>query len=324
MSSYLPEYFAVLLGFALLLYGLLDGFDLGVGILLPGLRSETERQLAMNSIAPFWDGNQTWMILAAGLLYGVFPKIYSRALPLFYLPVFIMLVGLIFRGVAFEFCQKNQQHQHYWQQVFSLASLITTLCQGLIVGLAMTQSATFGQRTVIFWLLTTAGMVAAHLLLGASWLLLKGPESLHPQLKKWVSQLIPVTGLIISLLIFTTPWVNHFIAAKWVMAPFVPMLLSLLACYGLLLAQRSLTAQQKAYQTFLWLAASFSCCLLNLASSVWPYILPGFLTIREAAADPQALRFLSIGVLMLLPVLLGYTAYAYYTFRGKVQLTEGY
>lgn len=322
MMAYLPECYALILGLALLLYGLLDGFDLGVGMLLPGLKSPAERQLALYSISPFWDGNETWMILAAGLLYAVFPKVYSQLLPLFYLPIFIMLAGLIFRGVAFEFCQKNQQHRRAWEHVFTLGSLLATLCQGWIIGSALSYGQSSRAYTLLFGFICAISLICANLLLGASWLLIKMPESSHQFLQKRLKRLIKLFSVCIVLLTVAAPWLNHAIASKWSANPVVPLVLTLLAFYNLSLAKRSLPAA--SHKTFLWLVSTISCCLLNLASSVWPYILPGYLTIRQAAADPQALRFLSIGVVLLLPMVLLYTGYAYYIFRGKVQLTDSY
>lgn len=319
---------AGIVAFAVLMYVLLDGFDLGIGILFPWITSNAHRDAMMNSVAPVWDGNETWMVLGAAALYGAFPIAYSTLLPILYLPLMIMLVALIFRGVAFEFRFKANRSRFLWDIAFSLGSTVAAFCQGLVLG-TFVHGYTTGQAGQYYvWfspfsIMTGIAVVAGYALLGATWLIIKTENDLQKIMYHHAKILFPVVAFFILLVSLWTPSVEPEIFNRWFTLPNflylmpLPILTALAWFYGFF-------ALFKRYEKipFIMSILLFWFCYIGFVISSWPYLIPRTVTIWQAASNEQALIFLLIGVAILLPILIAYSIYAYYVFRGKVR--EGY
>ena len=333
MEWYLPLIWAALIGTAVAMYVILDGFDLGVGILFPFAKSERERDQMMNSVAPFWDGNETWLVLGGAGLFVAFPLAYSVIMPALYLPVIFMLLALIFRGVAFEFRWPAQTSKKYWNVAFAGGSLLAAFFQGVILG-GLIQGITVrnGQFAggafdwaTPFAFLVGVGVVAGYGLLGATWLVLRteGP----------VADRARASGQVVSA---GRPCrdgsrqsldAGEFdrIAARWFSTPNiyflwpVPFMTALLA-FG---AWTWLGSGRDA-PPFLAAIGLFLLGYLGLVISNFPYLVPPTIDIWQAAAAPASQIFMLIGTLFLLPVIFGYTVFVYWLFWGKLREGEGY
>jgi cytochrome d ubiquinol oxidase subunit II len=333
MEWYLPVIWAGLIGTAVMLYVVLDGFDLGIAILFPTTKEESERDQMMNSVAPFWDGNETWLVLGGGGLWVAFPQAYAIIMPAFYIPVILMLLALIFRGVAFEFRWVAKPNHQVWDLAFWLGSTIAAFSQGLILG-GMIEGITvvngefaggpFDWLTP-FTAMCGAGVVVGYALLGATWLIYKTEGKVAERARAQAKMLLLGLLAFAVLVSLWTPFAHPRIAERWftlrnmaVLWPF-PVLT---AWCGWMVWTR--LHGKHEFTPFAFTIAIFVLCFLGLAISNYPYLVPPSLTIWEVAAAPASHIFVLIGVSFLLPMILFYTAFVYWTFRGKVKADSGY
>jgi len=318
---------ACLIAFAVAAYVVMDGFDLGIGILFPRFRVGKERDTAMNAIAPVWDGNETWLVLGGGGLMAAFPLAYAVVLPALYAPLIAMLLGLVFRGVAFEFRWRDPAHRAFWDFAFCGGSLVATFAQGVTLG-ALLQGITVKGRGYgggwwewlsPFSLLTGASLVLGYALLGAAWLIWKTEGPLRDDARRFARVLLPLMLAAIALVSLATPFLEARYFQRWFAWPgllvSVPMPL-LVGLTGFLLF-RALKGTRD-WLPFALTLALFALCMAGLGISIWPDVVPGRLTIWDAAAPDRSLGFMLIGAGVMVPVILTYTAWAYWVFRGKV------
>ena len=333
MEWYLPVIWAALIGTAVALYVILDGFDLGVGILFPFTDEEDERDQMMNSVAPFWDGNETWLVLGGGGLWVAFPKAYAVIMPAFYLPVIVMLLALVFRGVAFEFRSVAVTSKKYWNFAFAAGSALAAFCQGLILG-GLVQGVRVENGVYAggpfefatpFALMCGLGIVTGYALLGATWLVMKTDGVVAARARNQARWLLLGVLAFMAVVSLWTPLAFDRIYQRWFSLPNflwlwpVPLLTALTA----LLLWRWLETGREV-PPFLAAIAMFLLGYLGLVISSYPYIVPPSLTVWQTAAAPTSQMFMLVGTVALLPVVLGYTAFVYWLFRGKVRVGEGY
>jgi cytochrome d ubiquinol oxidase subunit II len=323
----------LILGLGIFFYVLLDGFDLGVGILF-GLAPDTaSRNLMMNSIAPIWDGNETWLVLGSIGLLAAFPLAFAIIVPAVYFPIAIMLIALVFRGVAFEFRFRDSEHKGFWDHGFAYGSTVATLAQGIVLGAFIQGFKVDGRHFTgssfdcftPFSLLTGIALLFGYALLGSGWLVMKT----EGELQAWARRLgrIAFLGVLVAIGIVSlwTPAVDPGIAHRWFSWPNiaylspVPIITALIA----LLEWRSLSRQSEA-GPFIGAVALFLLSYIGIAISLWPMIVPHHYTLWQAAAAPSTQAFLLVGTLVLLPVILLYTGWSYWVFRGKVRGDIGY
>lgn len=333
MEWYLPVIWAGLIGTAVMLYVVLDGFDLGIAILFPTTRDESERDQMMNSVAPFWDGNETWLVLGGGGLWVAFPYAYAIIMPAFYIPVILMLLALIFRGVAFEFRWVAKPRHKVWDFAFWAGSTVAAFAQGLILG-GLLQGVKVVDKQFAggpfdwltpFTLMCGAGVVIGYATLGATWLVYKTEGPVAERARRQAKTLL--VGLLVFAVVVSawTPYAHPRIAERW----FTPSNLVLLWPFPVLTAVCSYMAWKRLhgaheFTPFAFTIAIFLLCFLGLAISNYPYLVPPGLTIWDTAAAPASHVFVLIGVTFLLPMILFYTAFVYWTFRGKVKADAGY
>jgi cytochrome d ubiquinol oxidase subunit II len=333
MEWYLPVIWAALIGVAVALYVVLDGFDLGVGILFPFAKNEGERDQMMNSVAPFWDGNETWLVLGGGGLWVAFPQAYAVIMPALYLPVIVMLLALVFRGVAFEFRWIAVTSKKYWNFAFVAGSELAAFAQGVILGgLIQGIRVENGQFAggpfdwaTPFALLCGLGVVAGYALLGATWLVMKTDGPVQASARENAKMLLLVVIGFMALVSLWTPIAIPRIAERWFSLPNifylspVPIVTALVA----FAAWRAL-ARGAEFLPFFSAIALFLLGFLGLAISCFPYLVPPSLTVWQTAAVPASQIFTLVGTLVLLPIILGYYVFVYWLFRGKVRAGEGY
>jgi len=333
MEFYLPVIWALLIATAIALYVILDGFDLGVGILFPWTRDEAERDQMMNSVAPYWDGNETWLVLGGGGLWVAFPKAYAIIMPAFYLPVILMLLALVFRGVAFEFRFVSKPKHRAWDVAFAGGSLVAAFFQGVILGgLINGVTVVDGQYgggpfdwLTPFAVICGLGLVAGYALLGAGWLMMRIDGALAARARRWALPLLIALLTFIVVVSLWTPLVVPSIAERWFSTPEiyylwpVPLLTALLAWVAL-----SGIDAGRGLKTFAASVGLFLLCFLGLGISIFPYLVPPTLTLWETAAVPESQIFMLLGAAPLVPIILMYTAFVYWTFRGKLQPGQGY
>jgi cytochrome d ubiquinol oxidase subunit II len=325
---------AVLIAVAVFLYVALDGFDLGVGILFPFAKDARERDQMQAAIAPVWDGNETWLVLGGGGLFAAFPKAYAALMPALYLPIFLMLLALIFRGVAFEFRHHGRgAGKRWWTIAFAGGSIVAAIAQGLVLGGfiqgVLNEDDAFAGGALDwltpFSLLVAASLVAGYALLGGCWLVFKAQGALYERARGWVKQLAVLTALAMGAVSLATLGVDPRVTARWgltmtsvdwpafiKLAP-LPLLAGAI-CFALWMRWKG----EPLIAPYLLAVGLFAIGYLGLAVSLWPYIVPFAMTPAEAAAADNALGFLLMGAAPLLPLILGYTAYVYWTFRAKV------
>ncbi len=324
---------AGLIAFAVLAYVILDGFDLGLGILFPFMRTSGQRDVAMNTVAPVWDGNETWLVLGGGGLFAVFPLAYAVVMPALYAPIIAMLLGLIFRGVAFEFRWKEKKRQWIWDWSFTLGSLTAAFAQGIALG-ALVQGIEISDRGYAggwwdwltpFSIVTGIAVVIGYALLGATWLIYKTEGSLQQQAYGWAWTTGFVTVVMIGIVSLWTPFLDDVFMQRWFAFPAilyvapVPLLVAA-AAYSLLVSLK----ERRELQPFLSALALFVLCFIGLGIGFYPYIVPHSITIWDAAGPDSSLMFLLYGASVLIPLILAYTAYSYWVFRGKVREGDGY
>lgn len=333
LNSALPLIWAALLGTAVALYVVLDGFDLGLGILFPITPAEQDRDVMMNTVAPFWDGNETWLVLGGGGLFVAFPLAYGILMPAFYLPIIIMLLALVFRGVAFEFRWVAKPNHQLWDIAFAWGSIIATFMQGVILGsflLGITVENNVYAGGSFDWLapfplFVGVSLVFGYALLGTTWLLIKTEGALADVARKRAKILLFVVLASMAVVSLWTPLVVDRIGERWFTWPNLMYLapVPLLTAICAIQCWRTLDAG-KEIAPFLYAVSLFLLGFVGLAISSYPYMVPEAITITEAAAPPASQWFILVGTIVLLPVVLGYTAFTYWTFRGKVRPGEGY
>ena len=328
----LPAIWAGLIAFAVFAYVVMDGFDLGIGILFPTLKPGPERDRAMNSVAPVWDGNETWLVLGGGGLMAAFPLAYAIILPALYAPIIAMLLGLIFRGVAFEFRWRDPRHRALWDAAFTGGSLIGALAQGIALG-ALLQGVTVTGRgygggwwdwLTPFSLLTGVSLVVGYALLGATWLVMKTEGETQGHARHLAGWLGAGTVACIVAVSAATPFLGHSYSEHWFAMPNVLFTaqIPLLVAVGVALFFRSL---RKGHERapFLLALALFGLSFAGLGVSIFPDVVPGAVTIWQAASPASSQGFMLVGAAIMIPIILTYTSYAYWVFRGKVG-TDGY
>ena len=333
MESYLPVIWAAIIGLAVAMYVILDGFDLGIGILFPFAASERGRDQMMNSVAPFWDGNETWLVLGGAGMMVAFPLAYSIILPALYLPVIVMLLALVFRGVAFEFRWIGVTSKPHWTFAFAAGSALAAFCQGVILGgliqgIKVNNGAFAGgvfDWATPFAILCGFGLVAGYGLLGATWLVMKTEGSVARRARTQAKLLLLAVLGFMAIVSLWTPLAFERIAERWFSLPnflflwWVPAATALVA----FAAWRWLDSEHDALP-FLATIALFLLGYLGLVISNFPYLVPPSLTIWQTAAAPATQIFMLMGTLMMLPIIIGYMIFVYWTFGGKLREGEGY
>ena len=334
MGIDLPLIWAVIILFGIMMYVVMDGFDLGIGLLFPFFKDKEDRDVMMNTVAPVWDGNETWLVLGGAGLLAAFPLAYAVVLSALYLPLILMLVGLIFRGVAFEFRFKAREHErHLWDKAFIFGSLVATLFQGVALGAYIQGFPVAGRAyagAALDWLtpfsmFTGIGLVVAYGLLGSTWLIMKTEGGLQQRAYRITQALTWALLAVILVISVWTPLADPNIARRWFSLPnlifFAPVPLFVAAAAALLL--RALK-RRKQITPFLCTLALVFLGYSGLGISLWPNIVPPSISIWSASSPPQSQGFALVGALLIIPVILMYTAWSYYVFRGKVRHGEGY
>jgi cytochrome d ubiquinol oxidase subunit II len=322
-AQWLPLTFAALMGLSILIYVIFDGFDLGVGVLFPFADPE-EKDRMIASIGPFWDANETWLVLAIGILLVAFPTAHGAILTALYLPVALMLMGLILRGVAFEFRAKAPpKWKGLWNFAFYAGSMLTSLTQGWMLGVYV-MGLDNSWLTLGFAAVTAVFLTVAYSFIGATWLILKTDGALQVKAVDWAKG--GIWGLVLGLgaISIASPLVSDRIFAKWFSIPEIFLLaplplISLALIWTLWVSLRHLPAEgdRFAWLPFVVTIALFVMGFAGMAYSFYPYVVPEQLTIYEAASAPESLFIILIGTCFVLPMILGYTALAYTVFRGK-------
>ena len=327
----LSTIWAFIIAFAVFAYVVLDGFDLGIGILFPEFAVGKERDQAMNAIAPVWDGNETWLVLGGGGLFAAFPLAYAIIMPALYPPIIAMLLGLVFRGVAFEFRWRDPSHRKFWDAAFTGGSIIAALSQGIILGALLQGVAVTGRAYSGGWLdwltpfslLTGGSVVAGYALLGACWLIAKTEGQTQAHAYRLARKFGLITLAAIAAVSAATPFLDQDYYSRWLTFPNillvapVPVMVAALGFYFWRALGKN--AQIVPFVTVLGL---FELSFAGLGISMFPYIIPPSVSIWDAAAPESSQVFMLIGVGLTMPLILGYTGWAYWVFRGKVG--EGY
>jgi cytochrome bd ubiquinol oxidase subunit II len=322
-----------ILAIAVFFYVALDGFDLGVGMLYNFARDRRSRDIIVNSIAPIWDGNETWLVLGSVGLLAAFPVAFAIIIPAVYFPILLMLLALIFRGVSFEFRYRDAEHRTFWDHGFAVGSAVAAFAQGVVLGAFIQGFHVEGRQFVggsfdcftPFSIFTGIALMFGYALLGAGWLIIKTEGALQDWARsfgRWSLIGVTVAVAIVSL---WTPYVDAHIAERWFSWPNIGLLapVPLITAALVLYAWRSLNNTSE-FAPFLSTLGLFVMSYIGIAISLWPMIVPGHFTLYQAAASPSTQAFLLIGTLMLLPVILLYTGWSYWVFRGKVRADAGY
>jgi cytochrome d ubiquinol oxidase subunit II len=330
----LPLIWVAVMALAVLLYVLLDGFDLGIGILFALARNPGDRDTMMAAIAPYWDGNETWLVLGGGGMMASFPGAYAVLLPAFYVPILTMLLALILRGVAFEFRALGRRGgRAFWTAAFAAGSIIAALAQGFVLG-GFIQGVRVEDRAFAggpfdwaspYGFLTAIGLVAGYALLGACWLVFKTEDALHGDARRWARTAGLVVAVLLAAVSVATLFVHPLVAARWGwtghgfdlrrllrLAP-IPAL----GAAGLVVVAVGLIRRSHVWP-FVGAVLVFLSGYLGLAASFFPFVAPYALTFRQAANAPSALALLTGGIVFILPTIFAYTLWVYWVFRGKV------
>ena len=323
----LPLVWYSLIGTAIFLYILLDGFDLGVGILFPFAPSDQCRDRMMNSIAPFWDGNETWLVLGGGGLFAAFPLAYAILMPAFYIPIILMLLGLIFRGVAFEFRFKaTGKSRRIWDTSFHFGSLTATFMQGVVLGTFVHGIAVEGRNFSggafdwlnAFSLMTGVALVTGYALLGATWTIMKTEDATQAWARQSARYVLLFVALFMGLVSLAMPMMNSDIKALWFSLPNFYFLqpMPVLSVVFFIMLWRDLRTERE-YRPFLLTLGIFLMNYIGIGVSTWPWLVPFKVTLWDAAAAPESQSLLLLGTVILLPCVLAYTGYCFWVFRGK-------
>jgi cytochrome d ubiquinol oxidase subunit II len=325
---------AGIIAFGVLMYVVMDGFDLGIGILFPFFPNQPERDVMMNTVAPVWDGNETWMVLGGAGLFAAFPLVYSAVLSALYLPIILMVIALIFRGVAFEIRFKANRTKHLWDMAFIGGSIATALLQGIILGAYIQGISIVDQRyaggpfdwLTPFSLFTGLGVLVAYAALGCGWLILKTSRELQNDMYRLMPKLGLALLVIFGIVSLWTPLNNPLIAERWFNMPqflyFLPVpILVLWSTYGIWHACK----KQQQTRPFLYCLFLLGLAFSGFIISLWPMIIPPNISIWDAAAPRSSQAFTLVGAAILIPIILAYTALSYWVFRGKIHVgSDGY
>jgi cytochrome d ubiquinol oxidase subunit II len=332
MEWYLPLIWAAVIGVAVAMYVILDGFDLGIGILFPFAGSERERDQMMRSIAPFWDGNETWLVLGGGGLFVAFPRAYAVIMPALYLPIIVMLLALVFRGIAFEF-RTVSNSKTWWSVAFCAGSTIAAFAQGVILGrmiegIPVRDGAYTGGSfdwATPFGLLCGLGLIAGYALLGATWLAMKTEGPVARRGREQAKRLLLAVLVFMAAVSLWTPLMEPRIAQRWFSLPNFYFLwpVPAITAFTAYMAWRWLEQERDA-PPFLASIVLFLLGYLGLVISNFPYLVPPSLTVWDTAAAPASQIFMLLGTLLLLPMIIGYIIFIYWIFRGKVAEGESY
>jgi cytochrome d ubiquinol oxidase subunit II len=322
---------AFIIGFGIIMYVMMDGFDLGVGILFPFAPSEQDRDTMMNSVAPVWDGNETWLVLGGAGLLAAFPLVYSILLPALYIGVFLMLAGLIFRGIAFEFRFKAHSSRYLWNWAFAGGSTVAAFAQGVVVG-SYIQGYETANRVYVggaldwltpFTIMTGFGLIAGYALLGSTWLIMKTEGPLQEWAYKISLPLLATVLVVFGVIGVWTPFVDDMVRSRWfdnLSVIWVLPFLTLLFAFKIFRSVRN----RLEGMPFVATIGLFVTTYLGLIVSRWPYVVPPNYTLWDAASAYNSQMFLLIGLLVAVPFVLAYTAWTYWVFRGKVRAGEVY
>jgi cytochrome d ubiquinol oxidase subunit II len=329
----IPVLWAFIIAFAVFVYVVMDGFDLGLGMLFPLFPKKADRDVMMNTVAPVWDGNETWLVLGGGGLMAAFPLAYAVLMPALYTPMIAMLIGLIFRGVAFEFRWRTQRERNLWDIAFAAGSLLAAMAQGVALGAILQGIHVEGRHYGGGWwdwltpfsILTGLSVVVGYALLGATWLVMKTEGELRDEAYRLSWWLLFAMIAAMGAVSLATPFLHMEYANRWFKWPNIvltaPVPIAVAGVTVLLL--RSL-ANKQDYRPFFLTLTLFGLSYAGLGISMWPYIVPRSITIWQAASPENSQIFMLFGVAILIPMILGYTAWAYYVFRGKVKPESGY
>lgn len=327
MSIDLPVIWAGIIALGVLSYVMLDGFDLGIGLIFPFFQEDRDRQVLMNTVAPIWDGNETWMVLGGAALYGVFPAVYATLLPATYMPIILMLSGLIFRGVAFELRAKSNRTRHLWDLAFICGSALATFAQGLVVGTLLQGIKSDGSRFTgndfdwfsPFSVFCGMGLLVTYATLGAGWLIMKTEGSVREKVYEIMRPLTWVFLLVIAAVSLWTSLGQQRVAARWFGSHFwyfAPVPVLVLVCIGGMLRAVRNRQDNRPF----WLAQGVVFLgLTGLVISIFPYIVPPSLDIWTAASPARSQLFALVGAAIVVPIIWIYTAWGYHVFRGKVR-----
>jgi len=333
VAELLPVLLALVLGFTVVMYVVLDGFDLGIGMLFPFYPAEHDRDLVMNSVAPFWDGNETWLVLGGVTLWAAFPKAFGILMPAVYLPVIVLLLALIFRGVAFEFRWVAKPRQRKWDIAFAAGSTLAAFAQGLVLGGILEEiPVRDGQYagTPFWWLspfsvMCGLAVTAGYALLGATWLMLKTTGPVEQRARKLAVPLLAALMAFIVIVSIWTPLQFPRIAHRWfgfpntlflAPIPAATLLFAWLCWWG--------TRRGGTLLPFVSAVVIFLLAFIGLVVSNVPYLVPPVMTVWEAASHPTSQIFYLVGAAILIPMIVGYTAVVFYLFRGKLEPGQGY
>jgi cytochrome bd ubiquinol oxidase subunit II len=340
MSLDLPLIWAGIIALAVLLYVLLDGFDLGVGILFPFARSPADRDVMMDTIAPVWDGNETWLVLGGGGLFAAFPLAYAVLTPALYIPIFLMLLALILRGVAFEFRLRGRRRgKAFWTAAFAGGSIVATIAQGFVLG-GFIQGVTVEAGAFAggpfdwftpYTVLVAVGLLAGYALLGAAWLIWRTSDELHGDARRWARVAAVAVAALLAAVSVATLLVHPRVAERWGFSEgafeftrFGPlMVIPVVGAVGLTMLGVGL-ARRSHGLPMLGAGLVFLSGYAGLAAGFFPYVVPYALDFRQAASADNALALMLVGAAILAPVIIGYTVWVYWLFRGKVTPDAGY
>jgi cytochrome d ubiquinol oxidase subunit II len=323
---------AFIIAFAVFMYIVMDGFDLGLGMLFPMFPKKADRDVMMNTVAPVWDGNETWLVLGGGGLFAAFPLAYGVLMPAIYTPIIAMLIGLIFRGVAFEFRWRTQAERNRWDAAFAGGSFLAALSQGIALGAILQGIHVEGRQYAGGWwdwltpfsILTGLAVVVGYGLLGATWLVMKTTGELRDHAYRLTWWLLVATLIAIVAVSLATPFLQADYWRRWFQWPNIiftapiPIAVAIIT----LMLLKSVASKQDNRPFFLTLAL-FALSYAGLGVSMFPYIVPQSITIWQAAAPDISLNFMIVGVAILVPIILIYTGWAYWVFRGKVHADSG-
>ncbi|SHM28495.1 cytochrome d ubiquinol oxidase subunit II [Vreelandella subglaciescola] len=322
---------AGIIGFGVIMYVLMDGFDLGLGILFPFAPDEASRDVMMNSVAPVWDGNETWLVLGGAGLLGAFPLVYSVFLPALYIGVFLMLAGLIFRGISFEFRFKSHKNRHWWNRAFCWGSMVAAFSQGAVVG-AYIQGFPVEDRVYVggafdwltpFSVLTGIGLMAGYALLGATWLILKSEGHVQDWAYSITPKLLLGVLVVFGVVSLWTPLISVDVRERWLNQIHLIWIFPILAMACAAALYRAVKRRAEG-RPFIMALGLFIFTYLGMIASKWPVIVPPNYTIWDAASSPESQVFLLIGTVFVIPIILAYTTWSYWVFRGKVKVGDGY
>ncbi|MDT8450396.1 MAG: cytochrome d ubiquinol oxidase subunit II [Wenzhouxiangellaceae bacterium] len=320
-----------IIGLGVFMYVLMDGFDLGVGILFPFAPDDQSRDLMMNSVAPVWDGNETWLVLGGAGLLAAFPLIYAVFLPALYIGVFLMLAGLIFRGIAFEFRFKSRSYRHWWDRSFYLGSTVAAFAQGAVIGAYIEGFEVVDRQyaggafdwLTPFTVMTGLGVVTGYALLGATWTVLKTEGATQQWAFRIGERLLLAVFAFFIVVSVWTPLTKDFVYHRWLDNAAWLWLFPALTGAAMVWVWRGIRRRSETVP-FVGSLILFGLFYVGILISMWPLAVPPDYTFWDAASDPGSQLFLLLGVLFLIPVILGYTAFNYWVFRGKVRPGEGY